>query len=109
MEQLKLIRRTEEEMSGTTFRKDRNTIPRIINLAMQMPDALKQSHSLPSRQQLENKEGPINKREIWVSVADDFNDATVNSGGIIKERNLYSDADIDPEKPNTSGLLTSGI
>jgi len=48
-QQLADIERAAEASRGTTFRKDKNTIPRIINLLMQYPDALQRSFSLATR------------------------------------------------------------
>jgi hypothetical protein len=86
MQQLGEIRRQHEENDGTAFKKNKNTLPRILNFAMQHPDALKESQSLATRTQLQNREAPIARRPVFQQVTAEFNDWNINSGGMIKRR-----------------------
>ena len=48
-EQLADIEKEKEASRGTSFRKNKNTLPRLINLLMQYPDALQRSFCLATR------------------------------------------------------------
>ena len=71
----------EKERSGT-YRHDKNTFPRLVNLVMRYPDALQRSSALATRMDLQNKTTNANN-PIWVSVAEEFMDGT-DSGGLVK-------------------------
>lgn len=93
--------------SNSTFRRNKDTIPRICNLIMQYPDALERSFALATKQQLQDKE--VNgSQKIFVAVADNFNDWNYNSGGCVDETDPVFDG-IDPERENKSGKITSQL
>ena len=54
------------EADESLYRKDKNTIPRLINILFEHPDAVARSHMLASRIQLQNKE-TYDKQQIFVS------------------------------------------
>jgi hypothetical protein len=47
--EMEALRHEEEISLGTSFRKNKNTTPRIINFLMQYPDALQRSFCLAQR------------------------------------------------------------
>jgi len=53
--------------SVSTYRKDKNTLPRIINLVLRYPDALARSAVIATRLDLQDREVGPNK-PIWVRV-----------------------------------------
>ena len=107
MRELAALQMAEEREAGTSFRKNKDTIPRILNFLMQHPQALRESQTNASRSQLQTGDAPINSRPVFVQVADDFNDWEKHSGGLIVDQEQYLDADIDPERRNTSGPITA--
>ena len=88
---------------STYFVKDKDTFPRLCNLIMKHPNAVRQSFGAATRDQLQHKEGPTPNRQIWRDLEAEFNDYDVHSGGLCKKRDLYDNASIDPERPNLSG------
>jgi hypothetical protein len=60
------------------------------------------------RTDLQHGQGPTRRRYIYEDTKNKFNDWSCNSGGLIKDREEYRDAEIDPEEPNTTGLITEG-
>jgi hypothetical protein len=44
--------------------------------------------------------------EVWGSVADEFNDRTLNSGGLVYLHHLFQSEGINPEEPNP-GMITA--
>ena len=93
----------EKERSGT-YRHDKNTFPRLVNLVMRYPDALQRSSALATRMDLQNKTTNANN-PIWVSVAEEFMDGT-DSGGLVKNHEKFIKFDIDPEKVSSTGVFT---
>ena len=106
--ELDQIEKEEEASRGTSFRKNKNTLPRLINFLMNYPDALQRSFCLASRTDLQNGQGPSHKRAIYEETMHSFNSPS-NSGGIIKDREEYRKAGINPEERNTSGLITQNL
>ena len=86
-----------------TYRKDKNTIPRLINLLFNHPNALARSQSIPSRVDIQDRQ--LNEhQEIWTIVCNEFMDRSHNSGGLMAQHDALDD--IDTEKINNSGILT---
>jgi hypothetical protein len=89
----------------TTFRKDKNTFPRLCNFIMAYSDALMRSHLLATRIQLES--GHINSSlPLFVESVLNFNDSKKDSGGLISEHSEFIKRLIDPEEVNTSGFMS---
>jgi hypothetical protein len=86
-----------DESDYTQYRKDKNTIPRLINILFEHPDAVARSHMLASRIQLQNKE-TYDKQQIFVESMNKFNDRQYNSGGLVTEHEVFTERNIDPEK-----------
>ena len=64
-----LVSMDEKERNGT-YRHDKNTAPRLVNLCMRYPYALQRYSALATRMDLQNKTTNANK-PIWVTVAED--------------------------------------
>jgi len=75
---LKLRMTNEDSMDdilGDTFRKTRNTLPRIINFLMRNEDALLRSQLLAERMQLDAREMG-SRLPLYADCVASFNDAT---------------------------------
>ena len=71
----------------TPYRKDKNTMPRLINILFEHPDAVARSHMLATRIQLQNKE-TYDKQKIFTESMLKFNDRQYNSGGLVTEHEV---------------------
>ena len=80
----------------TPYRKDKNTMPRLINILFEHPDAVARSHMLATRIQLQNKE-TYDKQKIFTESMLKFNDRQYNSGGLVTEHEVFTARGIDPE------------
>ena len=87
-----------------TYRHDKNTFPRLVNLIMRYPDALQRSSALATRMDLQNKATNA-KNPIWVSVAEEFMDGT-DSGGLVKNHEKFFKHGIDPKTITNIGVFT---
>jgi hypothetical protein len=89
---------------GDSFRKNKDTIPRIINILVASSDLL-QADGLASRMSLQAKE--VNEsKPVYVEGAAKFNDANYNSGSSPSFHQIYDEKDIQTERENTSGKLS---
>ena len=97
---------SDDDEIASKFISNVNTFPRICNIILDHPDALVRSALLASKYALQNKE-TNQKQPIFKETRDKFNDITYNSGGIISDHPELVRAKIDPEKNNTTGLITA--
>lgn len=81
---------------NVNYRKDKNTIPRLINILFMNQDAVARSHLLATRIQLQNGE-VYDKQKIFVDSMESFNDRNFNSGGLIAEHTVFTERGINPE------------
>jgi hypothetical protein len=103
--QIALTSMESRSLNQGTYRKDKNTVPRIINLLLRYPDALARSSVLASRIDLQDREvGP--NRPIWLRVCQEFNDVSVNSGGLMQRHEVFLEKNIDPEVIHGEGVMT---
>jgi hypothetical protein len=90
------------------FRKDKNTVPRLLNLLFERPNELQQSGVLASRMQLQDKE--LNdKCPVFSIVANLFNNKDHRTGGLVARHEQLVEANIDPDAVPECGLITAKI
>lgn len=102
----------------TTFRKDVNTVGRLLNILMADEDALMRSNLLGGREELQAGV-TYDQHPSFVLGVDRYNDWSFNSGGLVEGRTEFLPrvgskicagfVGIDPEKPNTTGVMTCSI
>ena len=93
------------ESTGSAFTKDKNTLPRLLNFLFQDPDKVARSKLLCTRSQLQ--EGEQNENNpIYMAAVDNFNNYSINSGGLICDDVILKERSINPEQENTSGSIT---
>ncbi len=86
-----------------TFRSDKNTFFRVLNILMQSPNAVARSNMLAGRLQLQDRQTYENQ-SVFVDAAEKFNDWNYKTGGLIVEHEQFFD--IEPDKINNSGPIT---
>jgi hypothetical protein len=90
---------------NATFRRDKNTIPRILNILTKYPDGMLHSRRRATWMDLQNGTTRAGS-EVWGSVGVEFNDRTLNSGGLVYLHHLFQSEGINPEEPNP-GMITA--
>lgn len=76
-----------------SFRRDANTLPRLLNILTLYPERLLSSRNAASWPELQN--GTTYARNpIWQDVANQFNDTTFNNGGLVCEHEVFTDFNI---------------
>lgn len=102
MQALDAIQSTQSSQSNTAiFRRDKNTIPRILNILTTYPEGLLRTRSRANWMDLQNRNTYANA-EIWVDVANNFNDRNFNSGGLVDNHENLIIEGVNPEQPNKS-------
>jgi hypothetical protein len=64
------------------FRRDKNTIPRLLNLLTPFPDGMLRSKSRANWMDLQNRNTRAND-DMWDTVAERFNNRNFDSGGLV--------------------------
>jgi len=91
------------------FVKDKNTLPRILNILMLNPDAVLRTNLLATRQQLQARETYSNQ-SIFTQCADRFNDCDDEDiGGLVSEHPSLLDAGINPLATNPVSITAKKI
>ena len=94
-----------QSTSVRIFRRDKNTVPRILNILTTYPEGLLRTRSRANWADLQN--GSIYSRaDVWANVADNFNDIDFNSGGLPSDHEILRQYEINPENINSSGDIT---
>jgi hypothetical protein len=91
--------------SPTTFRKNKNTFPRLCNFLFEDPDALAISKLLSTRDQLQQREYNQNN-PVYTNAVSKFNDYSFSSGGLVTNHQILMDRKVDPDEVNSSGLMS---
>lgn len=99
----KELKNMDDTERNGTYKHDKNTVPRLVNLIMRYPDALQRSSALATRMDLQNKTVNSSK-PIWVTVAEEFMDGT-DSGGLVKNHEKFIKYNIDPELISKNGIF----
>lgn len=87
----------------SSFKKDKNTFPRLCNILMKTEDSLARSQLIAGRLQLQYGQ-TREHHPVWVCAAEDFNDYSKSSGGLqFPDEVLFTEGGIDPDAPNTGG------
>ena len=86
-----------------SFRSDKNTFFRVLNILMQFPDAVARSNMLASRLQLQERQ-TYEHQSVFVDATEKFNDWNFKTGGLIVEHDQFDG--IEPDKINASGPIT---
>lgn len=104
--------RAMEIMTATatsTFCKDENTVPRILNILSNHIGESLCSRVFASWRDLENRTTSHNGNPLfWAEVADKFNDTAFNSGGNIASSHPNATG-LNPERPNTTGRIDADV
>ncbi len=93
-------------MGDETYRKDRHTVPRIINLLLAHASELVNIERLATRSQLQQGE-IYGSHPLFQTVADQFNDSNYCSGGLAGQHQIFDEDEIDPEKVSKEGKITA--
>jgi hypothetical protein len=91
--------------SPTTFRRNKNTFPRLCNFLFEDPDALAISKLLSTRDQLQQREYNENN-PVYTNAVSKFNDYSFSSGGLVTNHQILIDRKVDPDEVNSSGLMS---
>jgi hypothetical protein len=76
---------SEASQPTRKFRKDKNTLPRILNILMTNPDAILRTNLLANRRQLQSREVYSNQT-IFIDCAERFNDPDDDDiGGLVAQ------------------------
>jgi hypothetical protein len=106
IERKRRLNETEAVENGGSFRKDKNTVPRMVNILCAQSDLLTQADRLATRNDLQNRE--VNgSKPIYIESAIKFNDMYFNSGGLPTGHEEYDNRNLDPEAVNISGPITA--
>ena len=85
------------------FRKNKNTVARLLNILFTKATSLQREGLLANRMDLQFGElgqvGLISNQAWFIDCVKSFNDEDVNSGGLVTVRERYTSAEIDPEDP----------
>ncbi len=93
-------------VENPAYRKDFNTVPRIINLLLARSSELINIEKIASRSQLQQGE-VYGNNPLFKIVATQFNNPTHNSGGLAGHHEVFDEKEIDPEKISTVGKITA--
>ena len=94
------LKKMDEKERNGTYRHDKNTVPRLVNLIMKYPDALQRSSALASRMDLQNKATNASN-PIWITVVDG-----TDSGGLVRKHEKFLKHSISPESISKTGIFT---
>jgi hypothetical protein len=105
--QLNSLEKAKHREEETSFRKDKNTIPRICNLMRDESEDLIRSQMLPSREQLQL--GQIDHQQpVFLTLAEKFNDWNTSSGGLVNPTDdVILNHEINPDRLNRSDKINS--
>ena len=76
-----------EKDQGSSFRSDKNTFFRVLNILMRYPDAVVRSNMLAGRLQLQERQ-TYDNQSIFVDAALQFNDWSFKTGGDSSSRTM---------------------
>jgi len=111
-EQLITLTGTDEASSVSAiadvsiYRKDKNTIPRIVNIAFENPEGLQRTTRTASRDDLQDR-SLYGNSDFWKDVADKFNNPRFFSGSIVCSHDIFDLRHINPEALADKGKLLS--
>jgi hypothetical protein len=104
--QLDIIEGSRHRTEATSFKKDKNTIPRICNLLRDESEDLIRLQMLPSREQLQL--GHVSHNQpVYTTIAEKFNDWNTMTGGLIDSMDdILLNHEINPDRKNRSGEIS---
>jgi hypothetical protein len=93
----------DAELPGAKFKKNKNTMFRLVNLMIKRPAEVQRTSLIATRAQLQGRETGGNN-PLFKTVADEFNN-DVNSGGLLYQHEEFLSRKINPEEPH-EGFIT---
>ncbi len=96
----------EDDSMPTFYRKDKHTLPRIVNIILSYASELVNIEQLATRNQLQQRE-IYGTNPLFAKVARDFNNPSHNSGGLAADHEVLEEHNIDPEEIDTTCKITA--
>jgi hypothetical protein len=101
---MEIVTSTTNQSAVQQFRKDCNTMPRLLNFLFQHPDKVATSKLLSGRHAIQTRQTNENN-ELYVAAVEKFNDCTLSSGGLVSDHQVLLTKRINPDAINP-GVMT---